>query len=82
MKKERENIEKWKEDYEYKIKKLKEELEVAHIVKEQNLEDKFNYILGWKLWSHKGLFKPEINCVLIDNLQTFGFITYLYFHIF
>lgn len=53
MKKERENIEKWKEDYEYKIKKLKEELEVAHIVKEQNLEDKFNYILGWKLWSDR-----------------------------
>lgn len=39
-----------KDDYEYRIKKLKEELEVAHIVKEQNLEDKYHYILGWKMW--------------------------------
>ena len=31
--------------YNYKIKKLKEELEVAHIVKEQNLAEKMKYIL-------------------------------------
>lgn len=41
--------EKERANYEFKIKKLKEELEVAHIIKEQNLADKVNYILGWNL---------------------------------
>jgi hypothetical protein len=29
------------------VKRLKEELEVAHIIKEQNLGDKMKYIMNW-----------------------------------
>jgi len=32
---------------EFKVKRLKEELEVAHIIKEQNLADKMKYIMNW-----------------------------------
>ena len=39
-----EEVEKQQEDNMFKMKKLKEELEVAHIVKEQNLADKMGYI--------------------------------------
>ena len=37
----------YRESMEYKVKRLKEELEVAHIIKEQNLADKMKYIMNW-----------------------------------
>jgi hypothetical protein len=37
----------YREGMEYKVKRLKEELEVAHILKEQNLADKMKYIMNW-----------------------------------
>ena len=39
-----EEVEKQQEDNMFKMRKLKEELEGAHIVKEQNLADKMGYI--------------------------------------
>jgi hypothetical protein len=37
----------YRESMEYKLKRMREELEVAHILKEQNLADKMKYIMNW-----------------------------------
>ena len=47
MQREKDQHTAYKEGMEFKVKRLKEELEVAHIIKEQNLADKMKYIMNW-----------------------------------
>ena len=47
LEKEKEEGSSFREAMEFKVKRLKEELEVAHIIKEQNLADKMKYIMNW-----------------------------------
>ena len=47
MQREKDQYVAYKEGMEFKVKRLKEELEVAHIIKEQNLADKMKYIMNW-----------------------------------
>ena len=57
-----EEVEKQQEDNMFKMKKLKEELEVAHIVKEQNLADKMGYIF------HNNWYPDDVSSCLIECL--------------
>lgn len=47
MQKEKESQSNYKEMMEYKVKRLKEELEVANYLKDQSMSEKMKYIMNW-----------------------------------